>query len=193
MGVIGTGDEGSVLIGASNPKYIAVRRSPTSAPTTSTGRFTAITSPRRKTRPGLVAVYKWKTEDAARKEVKVYGDYKELIAHAKDDKLEAVIIALPLHLHAPVAIAAMRAGPARHHREAHGPQRLPVQGDGPDGQADRAAAGHRPPAPLQHPLRQRGEIGPPGACWASCTTSAPSGTAAICPATTVGSRRCRRA
>ena len=53
---------------------------------------------------------RWKSEDAARKEVKVYGDYKELIAHAKDDKLEAVIIALPLHLHAPVAIAAMQAG-----------------------------------------------------------------------------------
>jgi predicted dehydrogenase len=52
--------------------------------------------------------YGWRSEDAARKHVTVYdGDYHELL----DDKnVEAVVIALPLHLHAPVAIEAMRAG-----------------------------------------------------------------------------------
>lgn len=50
--------------------------------------------------------YGWKTEDEARKNVKVYDkDYHELLA---DNDIEAVIIALPLHLHAKVAIEAMR-------------------------------------------------------------------------------------
>ncbi len=51
-----------------------------------------------------MAKYGWKTEDAARKQVKVYGDYVELLKNEKD--IEAVIIALPLHLHAAAAIAA---------------------------------------------------------------------------------------
>ena len=110
VGVIGTGDEGSVLIGAINPKYIAVRAIADIRPYNVHRAFHGDYFTEAKTRPGLMAIYDWKSEDAARKEVKVYGDYKELIAHAKDDKLEAVIIALPLHLHAPVAIAAMQAG-----------------------------------------------------------------------------------
>ncbi len=110
VGVIGTGDEGSVLIGALNPNYIAVKAIADIRPYNVHRAFHGDYFTEAKTRPGLLAVYKWKTEDAARKEVKVYGDYRELIEHAKDDKLEAVIIALPLHLHAPVAIAAMRAG-----------------------------------------------------------------------------------
>jgi predicted dehydrogenase len=44
--------------------------------------------------------------DEARKHVKIYGAYEELLA---DDDIEAVIIALPLHLHAEAAIKAMRA------------------------------------------------------------------------------------
>jgi predicted dehydrogenase len=51
--------------------------------------------------------YKWSSEDEARKHVKVYGAYEELLA---DPDVEAVVIALPLHLHAPAAIKAMRAG-----------------------------------------------------------------------------------
>ena len=57
-----------------------------------------------------MAVYGWKTREEADKQVKVYGAYQELIANAKADGLEAVIIALPLHLHAPAAVAAMKAG-----------------------------------------------------------------------------------
>ena len=57
-----------------------------------------------------MSVYGWKTDAEAKKNVKVYGAYEELIAHAKEDGIEAVIIALPLHLHAAAAVAAMKAG-----------------------------------------------------------------------------------
>ena len=53
-------------------------------------------------------IYDWKTEDAARDHVKVYTDqYEELL---DDPDVEAVIIALPLWLHHPAAIQAMRKG-----------------------------------------------------------------------------------
>jgi predicted dehydrogenase len=109
VGVIGTGDEGSVLIGALNPDYLSVVAIADIRPY---NRFRAFhgdaSSPSAaKARPGLMAQYGWKTEDAARQQVKVYEAYEELLA---DGDVEAVIIALPLHLHAPAAIKAMRAG-----------------------------------------------------------------------------------
>ena len=45
-----------------------------------------------------------------RKNLKVYGPFEDLIENAKQDGVEAVVIALPLHLHAKAAIAAMKAG-----------------------------------------------------------------------------------
>ena len=116
VGVIGTGDEGSVLLGAINPEFIEVRSIADIRPYNVWRAFhgdhsseTALAA-----RPGLMAKYGWKTEDEARRHVKVYdhenGGYEELIKQAKDDGLEGVIIALPLHLHAPAAIAAMQAG-----------------------------------------------------------------------------------
>ncbi|NUQ65276.1 MAG: Gfo/Idh/MocA family oxidoreductase [Pirellulales bacterium] len=112
VGVIGTGDEGSVLLGAINPKFIQVKSIADIRPYSIHRAFhgdcysdTALAA-----RCGLLAKYGWKTEDEGRKNVKVYGDYRDLINSAKDDGLEGVIIALPLHLHAPAAIAAMKAG-----------------------------------------------------------------------------------
>jgi predicted dehydrogenase len=112
VGVIGTGDEGSVLIGALNPQYIAVRAIADIRPYNVWRAFHGDCSSEAAlaARPGLQAVYGWKSEDAARGNVKVYGRFQELIDHAKEDKIEAVILALPLHMHAPAAIAAMRAG-----------------------------------------------------------------------------------
>jgi len=109
VGVLGTGDEGSVLLGAHNPDYLSVVAIADVRPynvfrafhgdVSSASAYTA--------RPGLMAKYKWSGEDEARKQVKVYGAYEDLLA---DDNVEAVIIALPLHLHAEAAIKAMRAG-----------------------------------------------------------------------------------
>jgi predicted dehydrogenase len=112
VGVLGTGDEGSVLIGALNPKYMQVMCIADIRPYNVWRAFNGdyYSETARKVRPGLMKVYGWKTEDEARKNVKVYGAYEELLKNAKEDGIEAVIIALPLHLHAPAAIAAMQAG-----------------------------------------------------------------------------------
>jgi predicted dehydrogenase len=112
VGVIGTGDEGSVLLGAINPKYIAVKAIADIRPYNVWRAFNGdvYSSAAHAARPGLMSVYGWKTEDEAKKNVKIYGPYEELIANAKQDGIEAVIIALPLHLHAPAAVAAMKAG-----------------------------------------------------------------------------------
>jgi len=110
VGVLGTGDEGSVLIGAINPDYLEVKAIADIRPYNVHRAFHGdhYSEAALQARPGLMAKYGWKTEDEARKKVKVYADYSELIEQEKD--LEAVIIALPLHLHAPAAIAAMKAG-----------------------------------------------------------------------------------
>ncbi len=112
VGVIGTGDEGNILIGALNPDYVQVVAIADIRPSSIHRAFhgdwgggnPAYTHSLRK---GLMDVYGWSTEDEARKTVKVYEKYEELL---KNDDIEAVIIALPLHMHAPAAIAAMQAG-----------------------------------------------------------------------------------
>jgi predicted dehydrogenase len=110
VGVIGTGDEGQVLIGAVNPSYVQVVAIADIRPYNVHRAFhgdwagdAALAA-----RPGLISKYGWNSEDEARKQVKVYNqDYHDLL---KDPDVEAVIIALPLHLHARVAIEAMQAG-----------------------------------------------------------------------------------
>ncbi|MCL2305437.1 MAG: Gfo/Idh/MocA family oxidoreductase [Planctomycetaceae bacterium] len=117
VAVLGTGDEGSVLIGAINPKYVQVVAIADIRPFNQHRAFhgdvdsdTTI-----KVRQGLMSVYGWETEEEARKNVRVYGDYRELLEKEKentdeDTRVEAVIIGLPLFLHAPAAIEAMKAG-----------------------------------------------------------------------------------
>jgi predicted dehydrogenase len=108
VGVIGTGDEGSVLIGALNPKYVEVKAIADIRPYNQFRAFHGDWGV--PVRPGLMSVYGWKSEKEAKKHVKVYGPYTELLANAKADGIEAIIIATPLHLHAPIAIAAMNQG-----------------------------------------------------------------------------------
>lgn len=109
VGVIGTGDEGCVLIGAINPDFVQVVAIADIRPYNIHRAFhgdhygSAL-----KVRPGLLTKYGWKSEDEARKHVKVYTDrYEELL---DDPDVEAVIIALPLHLHDEAAVKAMRKG-----------------------------------------------------------------------------------
>jgi predicted dehydrogenase len=110
VAVLGTGDEGSVLLGALNPKFIEVKAIADIRPYNQYRAFhgDCYGEVAMKARPGLMAKYGWNTEEEARKHVKVYEDYRDLLKNEKD--IEAVIIALPLHLHAPAAIMAMRAG-----------------------------------------------------------------------------------
>ncbi len=110
VGIIGTGDEGNVLIGALNPDYIDVVAIADIRPYNI---YRALhgdhySDSAYRVRPGLLNVYNWKTEDEARKHIKVYSDrYDDLL---DDSDVEAVIIALPLHLHDEAAIKAMRKG-----------------------------------------------------------------------------------
>ena len=107
--VIGTGDEGSVLMGAINPEYVEVTAICDCRPSSVHRAFHGDWSTPNtiKVRPGLMKVYGWKTETEARKKVTVYDKWEEAI---QDSNVDAVIIATPLFLHAPIAIAAMQAG-----------------------------------------------------------------------------------
>ena len=110
VGVIGTGDEGNVLIGGCSPDYVQVKAIADIRPSSIHRAFhgdwsspTAATA-----RPGLIKQYNYSSEEEARRNVKVYdGTNGGIEALLNDDSIEAVIIALPLHLHAPIAVQAM--------------------------------------------------------------------------------------
>ncbi len=116
IGIIGTGDEGGILIGALNPDYVDVVAIADIRPSSIHRAFYGDygggdPAATHALRPGLMQVYNWATHDQATQHVKVYdmdnGGWEELI---KNSDVEAVIIALPLHLHAKVAVAALQAG-----------------------------------------------------------------------------------
>ncbi len=115
VGIIGTGDEGGVLIGALNPDYVDVVAIADIRPYSTHRAFHGDNNSAGtiKARPGLMNIYGWKTESEARKHVKVYehpdGGYQQMLDDPDLD-IEAVIIALPLHLHDAAAIYAMRKG-----------------------------------------------------------------------------------
>jgi predicted dehydrogenase len=113
VGVIGTGDEGNVLIGAINPDYIDVVAIADIRPYSVHRAFYGdwYSPGAHEARPGLLKVYereKWADRTAAEKHIDVYTDGYDKILD--DPNIEAVIIAVPLHLHNPVALAAMRKG-----------------------------------------------------------------------------------
>src|SRR5947199_3434576 len=109
VAVIGTGDEGSVLIGAINPDYVKVVSICDIRPYNVHRAFHGdwASDAAAAARPGLIAKYGYADEKAAKKEIKIESDYKKVL---DDPNVEAIIIALPLFLHAPVAIDAIKAG-----------------------------------------------------------------------------------
>jgi predicted dehydrogenase len=110
VGIIGTGDEGGVLIGALNPDYIDVVAIADIRPYSIYRAFNGdwYSPGAHAARPGLLKVYGYKDEAEARNHIKVYtGDYQELL---DNPDIEAVIIATPLFMHHPMAIAAIRKG-----------------------------------------------------------------------------------
>jgi predicted dehydrogenase len=99
-GLIGAGDEGGVLIGEHPPEYLQFIAYSDIRPYNRERIFKGESGTPRK---GFNAIYGADAE----KNITWYENYKDLLAN-KD--IEAVVIALPLHLHAPVAIDAMKAG-----------------------------------------------------------------------------------
>ena len=159
-----------MLIGALNPDYIDVRAIADIRPYSIHRAFHGDwESPgAHAARPGLMEVYGWKTEDEARKNVKVFegekGNYKELLDDPNLD-IEAVIIAMPLHLHDAAAIDAMRKGKhvLTEKLMAHSVAQCKEMGAGRGG--DEQDSGGRPSAALQHSVRQRGRADQAWADW----------------------------
>jgi predicted dehydrogenase len=99
-GLIGGGDEGGVLVGEHNPDFLEFVAVADIRPSNQKRIFKGEPAP--SPRKGFNRIY---GEEASG--IRVYDDYKQLLER-KD--IEAVVIALPLHLHAPVVIDALRAG-----------------------------------------------------------------------------------
>ncbi len=100
-GLIGAGDEGGVLVGEHNPDFLQFIAYSDIRPSNQKRIFKG--EPGSSPRKGFNKKY----GNDAERNIKLYENYKELLAN-KD--IEAVVIALPLHLHAPVAIEALHAG-----------------------------------------------------------------------------------
>lgn len=102
FGWIGTGDEGSILLtqAPTDSGYMEIVAVADIRPT---NRKRALHGDGNDDRKGLIR----KIGEEAASRVKVYADHKELLA---DPNVEAVVIAVPLNQHAPLAIEALRAG-----------------------------------------------------------------------------------
>jgi len=110
IGFIGTGDEGGVLIGAHNPEYMTCVAIADIRPYNVHRAFHGDWSSDNAyaNRPGLMKKYGYKSEDEAKKKIAVYANNYEALLD--DPNVEAVVIALPLHLHAEATIKALRKG-----------------------------------------------------------------------------------
>jgi predicted dehydrogenase len=100
-GLIGAGDEGGVLVGEHNPAYVEFIAYSDIRPSNCARIFNMEPAP--SPRRGFKYHYGSKAKD----KIKYHLDYRQLLA---DPAIEMVVIALPLHLHAEVTIAALRAG-----------------------------------------------------------------------------------
>ena len=167
VAVIGTGDEGNVLIGGCNPEYVDVKAicdiRPFGQHRAFHGDWSSSSALGR--RPGLIRVAGYKDEAEAKRNVKVYDSTNGGIMACLDDPdIEAVIIALPLWLHASVAAQAMKRGLHVLTEKIDGTQRCPVQSDVKNGslhdghQWKSNPFGNGSSKALQRKVRQRGEL-----------------------------------
>ncbi|MFH5804906.1 Gfo/Idh/MocA family protein [Alienimonas sp. DA493] len=100
VGFIGTGDEGNILITEHPPEYMDIVAVADARPSNRKRVFEGDGNEHR------VGLRKKLGAEAAAK-IKVYESADELLA---DDEIEAVVIAVPLNMHAPLAIQALEAG-----------------------------------------------------------------------------------
>jgi predicted dehydrogenase len=110
--LIGSGDEGGVLVGEHNPEFLEFVAICDARPTNQKRIFTGDVDDKGKLKPtsprkGFNNIPHYGKD--AKAKIKVFSAIDELF-NDKSVQFDAVVIALPLHLHAPVAIAAMRAG-----------------------------------------------------------------------------------
>jgi predicted dehydrogenase len=101
VGFIGTGDEGSVLLTQHPPDYFDIVAIADLRPANAKRAFTG--DPNSEDRVGLNR----KLGADRCKSIKVYDDHKKLL---EDPNVEAVVIAVPLNVHASIAIDCLRAG-----------------------------------------------------------------------------------
>ena len=100
VGFIGTGDEGSVLLTQHPPEYMEIVALADLRPS---NMKRALTGDGNDNRVGLIKKLGHKTATG----IKQYADHRELL---KDPNVEAVVIAVPLNVHASITIDALNAG-----------------------------------------------------------------------------------
>jgi predicted dehydrogenase len=102
-GLIGAGDEGGVLVGEHNPSFVKFIACCDIRPTNRERIFKGEPANPASPRKGFNFHY----GSDSRNHITWYERYQDLLANPE---IEMVVIALPLHLHADVSIAAMQAG-----------------------------------------------------------------------------------
>lgn len=100
---IGTGDEGNVLLTAHPPEYMDVVAYADLRPTS---RKMALYGDGNAARSGLIK----KLGAEKTSQIKAFDDHRALLAAKDELGLEAVVIAVPLNQHAPIAMECMEAG-----------------------------------------------------------------------------------
>jgi predicted dehydrogenase len=103
-GLIGSGDEGLILLTDSNPDYVKFIAYSDIRPSSRKRALEENTA----ARVGFTAKYgRIDAEEIAKRSENYHEDYRRLL---EDKDIELVVIALPLHLHAQAAIEALEAG-----------------------------------------------------------------------------------
>ncbi len=153
VGFIGTGDEGNILLTQHPPEYMNIvargRHSPLE-PAAGLRR-------RRQRRPHGPDPQAGRSTAS---KIKVYNDHRELLA---DKSIEAVVIAVPLNRHAPLAMEALNAGKHVLTEKLMAHDITQCKQMIRKAKRKEPAFGGRAPAALQRPVRQRQPHRPRGA------------------------------